>query len=237
MIMVNFTQLLIASFVTHGFLDFYTFQKIADLSTYLLITTTYLYCMYILPSLCVLLFVISSMYHFGNDFEFFTFSRWSGVVLFSSSIILHYDVWYEGVTYLDVQYPQEFIYTTCLSLIPGLINCHQKPLGGLLALLVGLGGPKNIFLYACLFHAPLGVYRFHKKIGYIIWFVSTIILYFILPQIHINDWMVKLSISIVMSHIVAISSWQYRHEDKEREKDIKDNKKNNYKEIDSLVIK
>lgn len=212
--MINLIHLLISSFITHGLLDFYTFQKISDLSTYILITTTYLYCMYILPSLCVLLFVISSMYHFGNDFYYFKFSKWSGVVLFSSSIILHYDIWHKGVEYLNVQYPKVFIYTTALSLIPGLINCYRKPYGGLISLLVGMGGPGNIFLYACLFHAPLGVYRFHKKIGYIIWCGTTVIVYFILPHIHIYDWMVKLSVSVVMSHIVAISYWQYRNDNK-----------------------
>lgn len=209
---INFINLLISSFITHGLLDFYTFRNIYDLSTYILITIIYLYCMYILPSFCVLLFVISSMYHFGKDFYFFKFSKWSGVVLFSSSIVLHYDTWFQGVKYLNVEYPNVFIYTTCLSLIPGLINCYHKPFGGLISLCIGLGGPKCLFFYSCLFHAPLGVYRFHKKIGYIIWCGSTIVLYFILPYIHIYNWMIKLSISVVMSHIVAISFWQYRND-------------------------
>lgn len=212
-IMFNCTllQLLIASFVTHGLLDFYTFQNVTDLSLYLLIIVVYLYGMYILPSLCTLLFVVLSMYHFGNDFVFFKASRWCGAVIFSSSVMGHYNSWYDGLTMLNVQYPQVFITAMGLSLVPSLLNCYRTPYGGLLAFIVGLGGPTNIFLYSCLFHAPLAVYRFHKWAGYVVWCAATSVVFFILPYVKIYDWMIKVSVGIVMSHIVAISYWQKTH--------------------------
>ena len=63
-----------------------------------------------------------------------------------------------------------------------------------------------------LMHAPLGVYRFGKKSGYLFWGICTFVVMLIIPKIHLHIWLLNLSISIVMAHVVAITIWQL-HQD------------------------
>lgn len=205
-------QLLLASFISHGFLDFYTFTSGVDLAVYSLIILAYLCGMYTAPTMCVFVFVVLSMFHFGNDFAYFRLPRWSGMVLFSSTALVDFNVWRAGLTILDVQYPTQFTLIITLLLFPGLLlSWMHTPWSTLATLLVGLGGVANIFWYSCLLHAPLGVYRFQKKLALLLWSGSTVVVYFLLPYVHLYQWILKLSVSIVMSHIVAISYWQYHH--------------------------
>ena len=66
--------------------------------------------------------------------------------------------------------------------------------------------------YMSLMHAPLGVYRFGKKSGYLFWGICTFVVMLIIPKIHLHVWLLNLSISIVMAHVVAITIWQL-HQD------------------------
>ena len=62
---------LISSFIAHGFLDFYTFKHLNDLSIYVSIIAIYMYIITLSPDFGVAGFVVSSIYHFGQDFKYF----------------------------------------------------------------------------------------------------------------------------------------------------------------------
>jgi len=204
-LIINF---LVSSFIAHGFLDFYTFKRLNDLSVYLAFVAIYLYVIYVSPDTGVAGFVVSSMYHFGQDFKYFNQSSWSGAVLFGTAYIFHEDVWLTALIYLKVVNSKLFFGLVAFSLVPGIIGSVKKLRGMFVALLIGFFGVIGLCFYMSLIHAPLAVYRFGKKSGYIFWGICTCIIMFVVPSIQIHLWTVNLSISIVMSHVVAISIWE-----------------------------
>ena len=205
-------NLLISSFIAHGFLDFYTFKHLNDLSSYLSIIAIYMYIITLSPDFGVAGFVVSSIYHFGQDFKYFDQSAWSGAVLFGTAYLFYGDLWIEALDYLKVVNTKMFIGLVAFSLVPGIIGSITKLRGMAIALVIGLFGPIGLCFYMSLMHAPLGVYRFGKKSGYLFWGICTFVVMLIIPKIHLHVWLLNLSISIVMAHVVAITIWQL-HQD------------------------
>lgn len=203
-----FINLLLSSFIAHGLLDFYTFKSASDLSFYICFMVVYFYIMYVLPSLGVFGFVMASMYHFGEDFKYFRQSVWSGVVLFSTSYLFYMDEWVEVARELSIQHHELFILLLASFIVPGLIGSFHKFIGLFVAVVIGACGPIGLFFYMSVLHAPLGVYRFNNSSCYIVWMLSTVCIMIVLPTVQLYMWVVKASISLVMSHVVAISIWQ-----------------------------
>ena len=91
------------------------------------------------------------------------------------------------------------ILTTTLSI--------TKLRGMAIALVIGLFGPIGLCFYMSLMHAPLGVYRFGKKSGYLFWGICTFVVMLIIPKIHLHVWLLNLSKKWFLA--VFGSPWQF----------------------------
>jgi len=222
-------KFLISAFAAHGFLDFITLlPKIIDgLSIYFVIVISFIIIGTYIPSLALLIFVGSSMYHFGEDFRYlFNFAgkgtRWGGPILFGASTLRGYNIWVETLKWLGVSNPFMFVLCVFLSSIPSLLHVFSSPLSILLPLVIGICGPYPFLLiYACVVHTPLAVYRYiksfdtkiWKSICLVIWLGGSILIYTILPYMipFISVEVVRSMFGIVVAHIIFITHWQLRN--------------------------
>ena len=221
-------KFLISAFAAHGFLDFITLlpQIINNLSVYLVIVLLFLTISTYIPSLALMIFVGSSMYHFGEDFRYlFNFqnrgTRWGGSILFGASTIKGYNIWSDTLKWMGVSNPFIFILCVFLSSIPSLLHIYYNPLAIILPTAIGICGPYPFLLiYACLIHTPLAVYRYvlsfdtklWKTLCLVIWLGGSILVYTILPYLipFISVNVIRFMFGIVVAHIVYITQWQLR---------------------------
>lgn len=233
---------LLASFISHGFLDLITFipNIIDNLSLYISFMILFTTLMVTIPSVTVILFIGVSMYHFGEDFRFILQkkenTRWGGVILFSSSVIFGYHIWVNTLEWLDVYNPPLLSLAVLSMSVPSLLQIINYPISIIIPFFIGLGGPiPNLLLYACCIHSPLAIYRYVssfntncEKISCIIFWISgTCVVYFFMPQIHnITPFFFKLSIGVVISHVIYVTKWQLKNNE------VIETKKNNFNIIE-----
>ena len=226
-----------ALFFTHGMFDIIAIQPnwtnnaALYVSFMLFYNILYLYS----PTFCIIIFIYTSMYHFGEDFRFvFTTlqkkyptihsfdnldNRWAGMSLFSSSVFFGYDTWLNGLTNLQVEHPNYIIYTLLFMTIPSLIGSHKNLLAFVISSAFGITGPyPGLIIYAFAIHAPLAMHRYvmNKSKEYTrniigLWIVMSCITYLLLPYLFKflqGKNIYSLLISLVMAHVVAITHWQ-----------------------------
>lgn len=222
----NIISLLLSSFIAHGLLDFITFfpDLLNNASYYLSFMILFTGLMTYIPSIGLIIFIGMSMYHFGEDFRFIfqkkENTRWGGVILFSSSIIFKPTIWIDTLTWLDISNPILLTNLVLLMGIPSVLHIFKNPYSIITPFVIGLGGAiPNLVLYACCIHSPLAMYRYIKSFSLkkekieclILWGFNTIIIYIAMPYIpKLNIFVFKVSISIVISHIIYITKWQLK---------------------------
>ena len=217
-------NILLASFISHGFLDFITLVPniINNSSIYISFLILFTTLMVNIPSVTICLFIGISMYHFGEDFRYILQkrenTRWGGVMLFSSSVIFGYDIWVNTLKYLNVSNPSLLSFAVLSMGIPSALHIINNPISIISPFIIGLGGPvPNLILYSCCIHSPLAVYRYilsfnskcEKITCIIVWVSGTGIVYFFIPYLQdITPFMINFSISFVISHVIFVTKWQ-----------------------------
>ena len=219
-------QLLISSFIAHGFLDFITFfPKFSDnISWYTSLTILFTLLMINIPSISILFFIGVSMYHFGEDFRYMfsnkkETTRWGGATLFGSSVIFGFNTWKETLIWMNVSNPEILCYSVLFMIVPSLFHICDSPYSIIVPFIIGLGRPSPaLILYATCIHSPLAIYRYikninnkYEKIGCItIWLSGTIIVFIFYPYIEniISPLTINVGIGIVMSHVLYVTGWQ-----------------------------
>jgi len=168
----NIIRALFAFFIAHGFLDTPT-------RTYIACAATYATLVHICAFPFMLIFVLLSMHHFGGDVGT---SRWFGAVLFAASTT-QWNTWRNTLLWLRVNKPDIFIYCVITVGACGVKQLEIIPL--IVALGVGAGGPKYLFIWACCVHAGLStVHRGSKAVVAIACITLCIFSTFYLPWKH-----------------------------------------------------
>lgn len=219
---MSFNKFLLSMFVSHGFFD--VIAMYPDISNNLAMYNTSIILFSLLAfyqtTISVILFIFASMYHFGKDSEYLLegSTYWAGSIMFSSSIIFNIDEWDNTLNWIGVENNNLIVGSVLLMSIQSLIATNNI-IALLLSTIIGLFGPyPGIFYYATIVHAPLGMYNYTKKfepfykwVVYTLWMFSTMIVYhsvdYIYPYITPN--LFKMSIGIIMTHIITVSFWQY----------------------------
>ena len=148
----------LAFFIAHGFLD-----EVKSFSSYIGCAVAYAGLVRVFAFPFMLIFVLFSMHHFGRDFG----TPSIGAVLFGASAVTRWGhlTWRRTLLWLGVRRADLFV--SCV-LIAAIFGVCRSPWGVplFIALCVGFGGPRCVFLWACCAHAPLTV--FAKKRGVVI---------------------------------------------------------------------
>lgn len=252
MVIFNWNDLLsfgASLFFSHGMFDVLTLQPDLNNNTAIYLTfmfffnLTYLY----LPEFCIIIFIYSSMYHFGEDFRFiFTTlerkypsnclfkhldNRWAGVSLFSSSIYFGYNTWIKGLTNLHVNNPEYIMYTLLFMNVSVIIGSCKNFFAVILSTSIGIFGPyPGLVIYAFAIHAPLAMYRYvqgkgreYTTIVISLWIGLSCIIYLFLPYLFIylqKKEITSFLISLVMAHVIAITHWQINHKTNKQTKQL-----------------
>ena len=230
-------KLLISSFIAHGFLDYITlFPNFANhLSWYITcILLSFLSMMYY-PALGLMIFIGTSMYHFGEDFRYLTetfnipfklskykatSTRWGGAMLFASSVFRDWNIWQSTIKWLRVSNPMLSTAAVLAMGIPALTNIFTDPISIIVPAVIGGFGGVNpgLIIYSCCIHTPLAIYRYltddniSKKVKYfctITWLGGTVVVFFGMNYIgHLTPTLFNAGIGIVVSHVIFITRWQ-----------------------------
>ena len=215
----NFTlKLTFASFIAHGFLDFWPLCKNWDwalsLPYYLFvsISTVYLYTVY--PLVIQLLFYIGSAYHFGSDWRNDSEAFFLGNVLVGIGIGCSIDILQK------IGIPNSKL-LSIISLLCGIVSfipSFKKP-SAIFMVLIGLLGLYGVMFYAVCIHTPRSVYLLADKYGniiYSVWIVLTIIVFVILLLFEVvfyelnldSNILFGLMYGILFAHIICTSLWR-----------------------------
>ena len=215
----------------HGFLDFCIFNRFGILNIFNYLGLAFLFnCFYIIiPSLSIILFLMLSMYHFGQDFVYLSprqnrLEIWNGVNVVSSTIMCrNSNILISILKDLGVKdYEAENIFFLVyifffISYIMSFLHCDIRNF-----VIITIYLCFNFFIfsnplfsmiqYLFFVHSPLAVYRislYQGEIAYIVWTIGSMLSYFILYNYDLYQYS-RFVVSILVSHIVSISIWQNR---------------------------
>lgn len=209
--------------ISHGMLDYLTYTKTTDFFVYVILVILNYLMFYISSDLIFLIFLLSSMYHFGEDFRFLTkgdnIDRIAGIMFVSGFGVYDNTGTFNYIINLlnlnDILFNQFFISFYIFSLIS--CTCCNKRIKSLTAIITVLFMYINtniIFLtYMNFVHVPIAIYRYYKEYGkdvVISWLFYIIVVMVLMPKI-INLFIIKLSISIVNVHMIYITRWQLKN--------------------------
>jgi hypothetical protein len=207
-----------ASFIAHGFLDFWPLCKKWDwtlsLPYYLIvsISTIYLYSVY--PLFIQLLFYIGSAYHFGSDWRNYSEAFFLGNVLVGIGLGCSLDI----LQQLDIQNSKLLSIVSLLCGAVSFIPSFKKP-SAIFMVLIGLTGLHGVMLYSIFIHTPRSVYLLADKYGYIIysaWIILTFITFIIIVLSEViidklnldSNILIGLMYGILFAHIICTSLWR-----------------------------
>lgn len=212
--MIN--KLLISNIISHGFLDYYNNRFTKNdffLFYFLSIFINFLIISY-KPTLSLLIFVLLSSNHFGNDYYFITKNKKYkilGLSLFMNTIIVDYSLWSNILDIIIFDNNETKILIFLISIINLfllliyiddiyliILLCLQFILCKILGVIYFL------LIYMNIIHVPIALYIKYKKFGIIpiLIHLSCIIPVYFLPLI-INHLTLTLSISIVNTHMIT----------------------------------
>lgn len=204
-----------ASFIAHGFLDFWPLCKkwnwTLSLPYYLLVSigTIYLYNVY--PLTIQLLFYISSAYHFGSDWKNKSKAFFLGNILIGIAMGRSIDI----LKQLGIPNSKLLGIVAFSCGIISLLPFYNYPLA-IIMMLIGFLGLYGVMIYAVFIHTPRSVYLLTEIYGkrlYIVWIVLTIVVFTLItllkPYIHIEeDILFGLMYGILFAHIICTSMWR-----------------------------
>lgn len=209
--------------ISHGMLDYLTYTKTIDFFAYVILVILNYLMFYISSDLIFLLFLLSSMYHFGEDFRFLTkgndIDRIAGIMLVSGFGVYDNTDTFNYIEKLlnlnSLLFNQFFISFYIFSLISCIFcNKNIKLLTVLINILFMSINTNIIFLtYMNFVHVPIAIYRYYKEYGkdvVISWLFYIIVVMLLMPKV-INLFIIKLSISIVNVHMLYITRWQLKN--------------------------
>lgn len=211
--------------IGHGFLDPYAFIKKNELFYYLLsiLITNFLF--YIYTEFMFLLFILFSMYHFGEDARYLFFknnnlSRFFGVLLISSTIY-NFSVWKILMLQLNIEddiYIEHFknllLGLFCLSLFAILSLKNLKFIFFSLSIILlnlYFEPGQVVTFYLSFLHTPLAIYRFVIKYDYFIvylWLIFSCISFILLELGYFDKINSCMILSVITTHMDCITLWQ-----------------------------
>lgn len=215
----NFSlKMAFASFIAHGFLDFWPLCKKWDwtlsLPYYLIvsISTIYLYSVY--PLFIQLLFYVGSAYHFGSDWRNDSEAFFLGNVMVGIGLGCSLDI----LQQLDIQNSKLLSIVSLLCGAVSFIPSFKKP-SAIFMVLIGLTGLYGVMLYSIFIHTPRSVYLLADKYGYIIysaWIILTFITFIIIALSEViiyklnldSNILIGLMYGILFAHIICTSLWR-----------------------------
>ena len=225
----NMNNIMIASFIAHGFLDLITFfpRFYKHLSWYLICALFSLLTMIYYPAFGIMFFIGISMFHFGEDFRYLSGNapnnslvstpHWAGALLFSTSTIVDWNKWVYTLQWLNIPYSNFLTFLVFISGIPAIFNI-QSYMITFFSTLFGISGINGIIFYSSYIHTPLAIYRYiiddninfkGKCCCLFIWSGGTIIVFYGMNYInYLTPVIFKIGIGIVVSHIIFITKWQ-----------------------------
>ena len=204
--------------IAHGMLDYLTWSSIGDVFNYNLLIIVNYYLFQISADFCFMLFLLGSMYHFGEDFRYLTdgssFDRVSGM-LFLTTLIKNSKSLQPVCLMLNLNYTlfKEFNHTLFLNacVFTSAVNTKLKIASILLLLFVNFFDPDTEFIvYLAFGHVPLAIYRYWRTYGKDVvytWFLFILLIYSVSIGT-INKRIVEWSISIVNVHMIYVTYWQ-----------------------------
>jgi len=209
--------LTISYIISHGMLDYLTFKEFEDVFKYVLLIIINYFMFAISSNFVFMLFLVFSMYHFGEDMRYLTdgtnIDRNNGILLISILGLLNPEQLGIICTLLDLN--QELFHDFLLTLyifslvVMFFTNLKSFIIGGVINMCVFCDC--NLFIsYLLLVHVPLAIYRYYSCYGKDVvysWLFFMCVLYFVLDYI-INVFIIKVSISIVNIHMIYITKWQ-----------------------------
>lgn len=204
-----------ASFIAHGFLDFWPLCKKWDwtlsLPYYLLVSigTIYLYSEYTL--IVQLLFYGGSAYHFGSDWKSKSKAFFLGNILIGIAMGRSIDILKQlGIPNSNLLGIVAF-YCGIISLLP----FYNYPLA-VIMMLIGFLGLYGVMIYAVFIHTPRSVYLLTEIYGkrlYFVWIGLTIVVFIFMTVLkqYINieeNILLGLMYGILFAHIICTSMWR-----------------------------
>lgn len=221
-------RLLLSSIISHGFMDVFPMNdKINILLLYLVNIYLYYYFLVFNNEIGMMLFYITSCYHFGKDFQIITqdvrsIANWTGPYILGITLDCT-DGINKWLTILkkigfDNNGGTLFINTVfMLRLISflGVLSTKNKILilFSVLAFLLNsyLTLYQSTMLYMNTIHIPLALsqfYQFYGKKPLQFWFVGTMILFHLNWNVVLEKHLIYCMVSVTMSHMILISFWQ-----------------------------
>ena len=173
---MDFYKLLISSIIGHGFLDFYNpyFKNNIDFfKSYLFIIFVNLFWLFSFSGTNIILFLIFSFKHFGDDMVYLTNDQKLfnlGSTLFLCTIINDYQIWYDTLNIITNTHVDHIIIVSSLLGILSVYNLRTNLLGIkvlILQLIFSkiLGLYNFILFYMSVFHIPIALYKIYKNYG------------------------------------------------------------------------
>lgn len=204
--------------IAHGMLDYLTWSSISDVFNYNLLVIVNYYLFQINADLCFMLFLLGSMYHFGEDFRYLTsgtsIDRVSGV-LFLTTIIKNSNSLQSVCVMLNLNYTlfKDFNHTLFMNacVFTSTVNNKLKIASIIFLLVVNYFDSDTEFIvYLAFGHVPLAIYRYLSKYGedVIYTWMFFIILVYSVSFNSVNKQIVEWSISIVNVHMIYVTHWQ-----------------------------
>ena len=207
-------KLLISNIIGHGFLDFYNpyFKNNIDfLKTYLLIIFLNLIWLFTFSGTNILIFIIFSFKHFGDDMVYLTNDTNLlnlGSTLFLCTIINDYQIWYDILNILADNHIHHIIIVSSMMGLLSVYNIRKNILGikiliCQLILSKILGLYNFILIYMNIFHIPIALHKIYILNGKkpILLHLLLLFLVYQIPLI-INKLTLRIGISIVNAHMI-----------------------------------
>ena len=182
------SKFLLASFIGHGFLDFWPIFKSGEwtraLAGYVCISIAGIYVYSTWPGITMMVFIMSSAYHFGSDWE-----QASEAMFLGSTMIGLASYASQGI-YSKLGIPNGILFSIvyCSVGFVSLLTAWPRKKISLLFLVMGMAGFYGVTFYGVFVHAPRSVWLLAQKYGrtsiYLGWAFFTALVY---AGLHVSD--------------------------------------------------
>ena len=185
---VAVSKFLLASFIGHGFLDFWPIFKSWEwtraLAAYVCVSITGIYVYSTWPGITMMIFMLSSAYHFGSDWEQASEAMFLGSTMIGLASYASQDIYSK----LGIPNDSLFSIVYCSVGFVSLLTAWPRKKISLLFLAMGMVGFYGVTFYGVFVHAPRSVWLLAQKYGrtsiYLGWAFFTALVY---AGLHVSD--------------------------------------------------
>lgn len=220
---------MISSIISHGFMDIFAMNsKTNILLLYLVNIFSYYYFLNFNRETGMMVFYLTSCYHFGKDFQIITqdshgVTNWAGPYILGITLDCSDGIkqWLSilKITGLSNEGCTMFINTVyIIRLISflGIILAKKDKLIIFSVMALVLNSYMTLYqstmLYMSTVHVPLALCQFYRTYGLKplkLWFSGTLLIYSIKWEPILDENLIFCMVSITMSHMILISLWQH----------------------------